>query len=212
MAAAYCPGCGAQVSEQAKYCDQCGAEIPQDGPAAVPDSGDEGTCRLKKLLVIILGCVVWTMMVVYWLFSGIPGWVLLLDIVWSIVLYSAMILHHVLKKKVFPVILAAVGLVCALASPFLQAYVYCIGFFTLLGLSWPSLLGSFLTCILLLLYTILGKKSKNNIAWMLVYLGLNTLSYALGFGFSILSLIITIHTTLFYAVGYSPDFWYRRRR
>ena len=211
MAAVYCPGCGAQVSEQAKYCDQCGAEISQDGPETVPYSGDEGTCRLKKLLVIILGCVVWTMMVVYrLLFSA--DIIFIPDLIQDTLFYSAMILHHVLKKKVFPVILAAAGLVCVLASPFQVAYMYGIGFFTILEFSWPSLLLSFLMAVLLLLYTILGKKSKNNIAWMLVHLTLVTINTALYFRFNVFSLIMTVHTTLFYAVSYSPDFWYRRRR
>ena len=72
MSAVYCPGCGAEVSEQAKYRDKCGSGIPQNGPTAALCSGNEGTCRLKKLLVIILGCTAWTIMIVYRLLF-VPG-------------------------------------------------------------------------------------------------------------------------------------------
>lgn len=237
MALIKCPECGAQISDAAPACVHCGCPLPEktavakrtEPIAAEPETvlpeeqairgmePDGRTCKLKRLLVLILGCTAWTIGMAWQFLFYSNFWAfVIIAILRFTAMYGAMILFHTARKKTFARILAAAGLCLTLLQPVVQILTYSAlyhiraeGFLSLNFISgW--LLNMFLA-VLLFVYVLTGAKGKNGIFWFIIYLGLTILQQVLNFSPYLPSIIQTLHAALFFAVGYSPNKWYCRR-
>ena len=231
MALIQCPECGAQISDKAAACIHCGFPLPQaEANAAgmeykdlqrakqitnkkdLTDTDPTRTSKLKMILVIVFGCVALTIALVYDLNYTYYWFLAVLNILFDLVIFGAMIFHHVLKKKTLPVILSSIGLFLAFALPVSTALTYGMSFSRYLSYRWAAILLELAVVFLLFFYTINGKKNKDSIVWFILYLVLMTIREVLFFSYNGLSIISLVHTVLFFAVGYSPDKWYRKKQ
>ena len=184
--------------------------------AAGPGNEARRRFNLKVLLVLILGGVLWIVKAIT-IISGFRGFDLVCTFLMVTFAIVAMILFT-LRKKI-PAIILAAGAVQFL---FLDLFVFLISmgdsfsyifsyfsfwFFQLVDISQFGLL---------LIYTILADRHRDSIIWLIIFLGSNLVymiyNLIIG-GFDIGSLILWLLLNVgFFAIGYSPDKWYRRNR
>ncbi len=230
MALIKCPECGTQISDKAAVCIHCGFPLPErieteedigtnleKEQTIIPGNEENNdtsrTSKVKRILVIVLGCIALTISLfitlttVYYLEVETA-----LYIFEEIVVFGAMIFHHVTKKKGFPVVLSSIALFLMVSNPIFQMIRFNISLSTYLSYRWLSILFNFSNTFLLFLYTITGRKKKDSIVWFIIYLGLMMTKQIVYFSANIFYIINLVHTVLFFSLGYSPDKWYRKKQ
>ena len=180
-------------------------------PAVPAAQAETGTCKLKKLLVIIFGCITLTVLLGMDLreLSHTPAGLVVLYLIGDTASVGAMLFFHVLKKNTFPVILAAVNL---LYVQILPVAIYGASLTRNTSEILPNLFLNMGLAVLLLLYTIMGKSKKDAILWFILYLAVFLLQQAIYPYSSPEYILSTFHTVVFFAIGYSPDKWYRKKQ
>ena len=227
MAMITCHKCGTQFPDTEAICPRCGARVPDAaaGVAAVaektPRAGDAGqTGRVKKLLVLVLGCLAWTAGIFRQGFSLGYALNILLEV--AIILqytamYGAMIVFHWKEDKTPAKVLALAGAMLTVLQTVLRIILY----INLYNIPFDAILtprflmqqlAGISQGILLAVYALTERKGKNNIVWLILYVCLFIWQMAVSSSSTPMAILHMIHVFLFFSVGYSPNKWYGGRR